>query len=199
MLKKLLYLLLLLVVTLGLIAYIIKDNNKFKLIREIIDKPLPQVIEHYAALPCNRFNTAEKEQGYFYALVTGYCRPAANDFKVRHDFLCAVGLNCSCPAGREERLTCGNSGLAWAACREFDDRQTTYCNQTATLSHPAPGTIAADWSCFPPASQVLINGQPYVVADKGSAIKGRRLDLWFANCQDAFKAIGIYQVGIPAK
>lgn len=165
--------------------------------REMIGKPLPQVIDQYAVLPCNRFNDQEKKQGYFDALVTGYCRPLSAAFKVRHDFLCAVGLNCTCPDGREDRFTCGSSGLTWGACKDFNDQKKTYCNQTATFTQPIPGTAAADWSCFPAGSQIEVAGQKYTVTDKGSAIKGRRVDLWFDDCQAAFKAIGIYQVKIP--
>jgi 3D (Asp-Asp-Asp) domain-containing protein len=195
--RRLLEISLIFLAVLGLVIYIVKDNNKFKLLRAMINKPLTQVIEEYSSQSCLVFTPQEQKQGYFEALVTGYCRPRATSYTKRQDFLCAVGLNCSCPSGRSKDLSCGDKGLTWAPCLDFNESQIAYCNQTATFSQPAPGTVAADWNCFQPNSHINIADKKYLVADKGSAIKGRRFDLWLDDCQQALNIIGIYQVKIP--
>lgn len=169
-----------------------------KLAWQRLFRPMAEIVKEYSDASCQQFTPEEKRRGWFEALVTGYCRPQAADFKNRQDFLCSVGLNCSCPAGRYETKTCsGQSGLTWSSCRDFDDQTTPYCRLTALGSEPKPGFAAADWQCFAPDSQITINGKNYRVADKGSAIVGRRFDIWFDNCQDAMNAIGLYQVSIP--
>lgn len=46
-------------------------------------------------------------------------------------------------------------------------------------------TIAADTSVLPFGTQVVINGQVYTVEDRGSAIRGGRIDIFFASHQEA--------------
>lgn len=47
-------------------------------------------------------------------------------------------------------------------------------------------TIAADWRLYPPNSEVIIEGiGVWKVTDKGSAIKGLRIDLFVSNCKFA--------------
>lgn len=176
------------------------QGPKIKLFSKLLTKSLENVREDYAKESCSEFSQQEINQGYFEALVTGYCKPEPRSFKNRDDFLCAVGLNCSCPNGRDESAGCALGGsLAWSPCKDFDDQITPYCHQTATGVEPKPGDVAVDWNCWSKNSVVGINGQNYHVTDKGSAITGRRADIWFTNCQDAFKVIGIYKITIPNK
>lgn len=51
----------------------------------------------------------------------------------------------------------------------------------ATANH----TIAADTSVLPFGTQVVINGQVYTVEDRGGAIRGGRIDIFFASHQEA--------------
>ena len=57
---------------------------------------------------------------------------------------------------------------------------------TASGTIATPGrTIAADTSIFPFGTKLLINGQIYTVEDRGGAIKGNRIDIFFATHQEA--------------
>ena len=171
--------------------------HKLKLFAPLLTKSLEQVRDDYAARSCREFSAREVQRGTFDALVTGYCKPLARDFKTRIDFLCAVGLNCACPAGRDNKTVCAINGtLTWSSCNDFNDQAVDYCHQTASQVKPRSGQMAADWNCFTPNSTVLIDDRPYLVTDRGGAITGRRFDIWFENCQDAFKVIGIYPVSI---
>lgn len=46
-------------------------------------------------------------------------------------------------------------------------------------------TIAADTSKFPFGTQLVINGQVYTVEDRGGAIRGNRIDVYFNTHQEA--------------
>lgn len=46
-------------------------------------------------------------------------------------------------------------------------------------------TIAADTNIFPFGTVLIIDGHEYVVQDKGGAIKGQRIDIFFDNHEDA--------------
>lgn len=174
--------------------------EKIRLLNSLMFQSLDKVKRNYAGQSCLEFSPRELRQGYFMAMVTGYCKPQAADFKNRSDFLCAVGLNCSCPKGRDESASCAmKQSFVWSPCLEFDDQNTEYCHQTASQTKPQSGTLAADWRCFAPQSFVNIHGQNYQVTDKGSAITGRRFDIWFDDCRDAFKVLGIYKITIPEK
>jgi len=174
------------------------QSHKLKLLSKLLTKSLEQVKQEYTNESCIQFNEKELKQGYFEALITGYCKPQPQNFNNREDFLCAVGLNCSCPAGRDDSAGCAlGQSFVWSPCKDFDDKTTDYCHQTASQTKPQAGTLAADWSCFSKDSIININGHNYQVTDKGSAIKGRRFDIWFDDCQDAFKVMGIYKIKIP--
>lgn len=196
--KTIIIIIIFLIITLSLLLASPWQGPKIKLFGKLLTKSLENVREDYAKKSCSEFSKQEVKQGYFEALVTGYCKPDPRNFKNRDDFLCAVGLNCSCPNGRDEAVGCALGGsLTWSPCKEFDDQATPYCHQTATGAEPRPGDVAVDWNCWSKNSQVNINGQNYHVTDKGSAITGRRADIWFTNCQDAFKVIGIYKIKLP--
>ena len=56
----------------------------------------------------------------------------------------------------------------------------------ATLLPVGRGMIAADWKIFPPGTILYIPRYGYgVVLDKGSAIKGKRLDLFMPSLKEA--------------
>ncbi|MBE5944564.1 MAG: hypothetical protein E7258_06560 [Lachnospiraceae bacterium] len=48
-------------------------------------------------------------------------------------------------------------------------------------------TIAADTSVLPFGTEVVINGQVYTVEDRGGAIKGNRIDVFFNSHQEAIQ------------
>lgn len=57
---------------------------------------------------------------------------------------------------------------------------------TATGTKATAGrTIAADPSVFPYGTKMIIYGQEYTVEDCGGAIKGNRIDIYFATHQEA--------------
>ena len=174
------------------------QNHKLKLFGQLLTRSLEDVRTDFSSRSCQEFSPREIKQGSFDALVTGYCKPRAQDFENRSDFLCAVGLNCSCPNGRDESAGCALGGsLSWSPCRDFDETKIDYCHLTASQTTPQAGDTAADWHCFSAGSTVNINDQTYRITDRGSAITGRRFDLWFDNCQDAFKVLGIYKISLP--
>lgn len=57
----------------------------------------------------------------------------------------------------------------------------TACGVIAQANH----TIAADTSVLPFGTQVVINGKVYTVEDRGGAIRGNRIDIYFASHQEA--------------
>ena len=175
-----------------------KDNARFKLARLAVSKPIGQIIDDYSKKSCQEFSDEELRRGYFEALVTGYCRPKPEEYTTRKEFLCAVGLNCSCPNGRQTEQNCsGNNSLRWSGCLEFDDQKVSYCDKTASQVKPRVGHIAADWKCFAKNSELEIGGKVYTVTDKGSAITGRRIDVWLDDCKQALNIIGLYKIKIP--
>lgn len=46
-------------------------------------------------------------------------------------------------------------------------------------------SIAADTSLFPFGTELIIDGHTYIVQDRGGAIKGKRIDIYFSNHQAA--------------
>jgi 3D (Asp-Asp-Asp) domain-containing protein len=55
---------------------------------------------------------------------------------------------------------------------------------TASGAIAGPGTISADWELHPPGTVVEVPGWGRgVVADRGGAIKGNRLDVWLPDAQ----------------
>lgn len=157
--------------------------------------PLEQIESEYAARGC--LTEAEKNSS-FTAQITGYCGPQSSSYSNRQDFLCAVGLNCTCPNGRSSSKKCNSKNFCWTCCNDFDDKNTPYCNATKSGGKPAEGQVAADWSCFPKSSQVCIGGTTYRVTDVGSAIKGRRFDVWQNSCAAAYDITGTYQTKVGA-
>lgn len=200
MLKKIIKLLIIIALGYGVFLVTTEDGaywTKFKLYRELLTKPIEQIRDDYSKQNCSEFSAEEEVSGYFEAFVTGYCRPQAENYKQRQEFLCAVALNCSCPKGEDKNQQCSSNSMNWQACSDFDNQTISYCNQTASTLEPKPGHVAADWDCFPKDTPLEIDSTTYRVTDKGGLIKGRRIDIWFEDCAEALKATGIYKVKIP--
>ena len=68
---------------------------------------------------------------------------------------------------------------------------TAYClkGRTATGGSVRRGIVAADPRILPLGTRINLNAGSYsgsyLVADTGGAIKGRKLDIWVANCSEA--------------
>lgn len=57
-------------------------------------------------------------------------------------------------------------------------------------------TIAADWSIYPPGTVIQVEGMgEYIVQDRGAAIEGQRIDIYFENHEDALQ-FGVQEVNI---
>lgn len=63
---------------------------------------------------------------------------------------------------------------------------TDYIQKTASGTIPTAGrTIAADTSVLPFGTVVVIDGLEFVVEDRGSAIEGNRIDIFFETHEEA--------------
>ena len=61
-------------------------------------------------------------------------------------------------------------------------------NRTASGTVPTSNrTIAVDTSVIPFGTKVVINGQVYVAEDRGGAIKGKRIDMFFMTHKEALR------------
>jgi len=72
-------------------------------------------------------------------------------------------------------------------------RATAYClrGKTASGAGVRRGIVAADPRVLPLGSRIQLDAGAYsgtyTVADTGGAIKGRKLDIWVANCSEAVR------------
>jgi rare lipoprotein A len=72
---------------------------------------------------------------------------------------------------------------------------TAYCKGTVTAAGMAPahGMVAADPAVLPLGSRIRLTGLTarydgdYVVRDTGTAVRGRRIDLYIRDCREAVK------------
>jgi 3D (Asp-Asp-Asp) domain-containing protein len=72
---------------------------------------------------------------------------------------------------------------------------TAYCKGTvtATGTRPAPGIIAADPAVLPFGTRIRLSGLDaryngvYTVRDTGASIRGRRIDLFMRDCNEAVR------------
>ena len=96
-------------------------------------------------------------------------------------------------------MMCGVPALA----REYDGsfEVTSYCSCTrccgphargitASGQHVAWGAVAADWDVLPAGTKIELScypGQVFTVLDTGSAIQGRRIDIWQHDHQTALE------------
>lgn len=152
--------------------------------------PLEEVEKKFATAGCP---TAEELKSGYTAFTTAYCKPQPKSGDVMGgyyaslDFLCRVGLNCTCPAGSDtsQGKICGRQNK-WCPCKRFPVSQD-YCDKTKSGTRPAFGQVAADMSCsgLGAGTMICINGQTYTITDTGGAIKGKRIDIFVENCDQA--------------
>jgi 3D (Asp-Asp-Asp) domain-containing protein len=72
---------------------------------------------------------------------------------------------------------------------------TAYCRGrlTATGTKPAPGIVAADPAVLPFGTRIRLTGLDtryngvYTVRDSGASIRGHRIDLFMADCNEAVR------------
>ena len=63
---------------------------------------------------------------------------------------------------------------------------TDYVQRTASGTIPAEGrTVAADWALLPKGTEIIIEGHVYTVEDKGGAIKGYAIDIYYDSHKEA--------------
>lgn len=69
-------------------------------------------------------------------------------------------------------------------------------NKTFSGTVPQPGhTISADLNVFPLGTRLLIDGVTYTVEDKGSAVVGNKLDIFYGSHEEAL-AKGTYKAEV---
>jgi 3D (Asp-Asp-Asp) domain-containing protein len=85
----------------------------------------------------------------------------------------------------------------WESSEAFIATVTAYANgadggavgsTTATGTTTHWGTVAADWSLFPPGTQLAIEGFDdvvFMVEDTGSGVHGLLIDIWFPDLETA--------------
>lgn len=75
----------------------------------------------------------------------------------------------------------------WAANRPKDENGKPII-YTANMSVAKQGvTVAADTSVLPFGTVLLIDGNEYIVQDRGGAIKGNRIDVYFESHEEALQ------------
>lgn len=80
----------------------------------------------------------------------------------------------------------------WSA--EHPDRGDDYVQRTSSGTIPEEGrTIAADWDVLPEGSEVILDGHSYIVEDRGGAVKGNSIDIFFESHEAAVE-FGIQEV-----
>lgn len=75
----------------------------------------------------------------------------------------------------------------WATVRPIDENGKPIV-YTANMSVAKQGvTVAADTDVLPFGTVLLINGHEYIVQDRGGAIKGNRIDVYFESHEEALQ------------
>lgn len=65
---------------------------------------------------------------------------------------------------------------------------TDYIQKTASGTIPTAGrTIAADPSVLPYGTVIVMDGNEYIVEDRGGAVKGNKIDIFFESHEEALK------------
>lgn len=78
---------------------------------------------------------------------------------------------------------------AYCSCRKCCGRWGPH-GITASGTHAHVGTIAADWSVLARGTRVGLScfpGRVFVVEDRGGAIKGKRIDIWYRSHRSALR------------
>ena len=83
---------------------------------------------------------------------------------------------CSC------RECCGK----YADNRPLDKNGNEIVYGAACVELEQGVSIAADTSLFPFGTELIIDGHKYIVQDRGGAIKGNRIDIYFSDHQSAY-------------
>lgn len=152
--------------------------------------------DNYKSLSCDKSIFSGGKAVEFFT--TGYYKPP---YQNNQKFFCDVGLQCSCPNGSQQLA--GNKALCghpYKYCSPFPST-TDYCTSTASGVKPDIGQIAAD-TCFSFGDKVCLGGKiTLTVTDRGSAIKGRRFDIFSGNDrQTALAKSGVVSVTLgPCK
>ena len=87
---------------------------------------------------------------------------------------------------------------AYCCCKKCCGKEETHPDYgiTATGTKATEGrTIAVDPLIVPLGSTIYLNGNPYIAEDTGSAIKGKRIDLFINNHQKA-KEFGVQEMEV---
>lgn len=75
----------------------------------------------------------------------------------------------------------------WATVRPLDSEGNPIVYTSSGAVAKAGVTVAADTSVLPFGTVVVINGHEYIVQDRGGAIKGEKIDIYFDDHQEALK------------
>lgn len=75
----------------------------------------------------------------------------------------------------------------WATVRPLDSEGNPIVYTASGAVAKAGVTVAADTSVLPFGTVVVINGHEYIVQDRGGAIKGEKIDIYFDDHQEALK------------
>lgn len=81
----------------------------------------------------------------------------------------------------------GECTITYYCCEAYEHICGTGTGLTATGIPVAPGMVAVDPDVIPLGSTVIINGQEYLAADTGGAIKGNRIDIAVESHQEALQ------------
>ena len=106
-------------------------------------------------------NTEVVAQSYGLSASPVYADPSMNGYEFLGTYLTTGYCSCARCCGKTNGITASGT--------------------VARANH----TIAADTGVLPFGSQIVMNGQVYTVEDRGSAIRGHRIDIYFASHQEA--------------
>ena len=81
----------------------------------------------------------------------------------------------------------GECTVTYYCCEPYEHICGTGTGLTATGIPVAPGMVAVDPDVIPLGSTVIIDGQEYLAADTGGAIKGNRIDIAVPTHQEALE------------
>ena len=81
----------------------------------------------------------------------------------------------------------GECTVTYYCCEAYEHICGTGTGLTATGIPVAPGMVAVDPDVIPLGSTVIIDGQEYLAADTGGAIKGNRIDIAVESHQEALQ------------
>lgn len=134
-------------------------------------------------------------QTSFQVFFTNYYFPRYGESYGRNSFWCNVGMQCTCPKGRDNSQNC-NYGRTYHPCNYFSE-STPYCNRTASGRPPrANYSVAVDHRCYKYGCKFNIQGSAntYEMMDTGGWIKGRHMDLFVGHRENINKIAGVYTI-----